>query len=133
MKLELLAVAELGPQTASYIAENLCRPGSEMQGEFREAMTDTPVVVAFTDRPIAWVASHEWRGLQTLEAFTAPEWRRRGIARAGAQLLLATWYLDRKEPVAVFASDCVPLAKGLGFAQVCLYQRSGDDWSLTFS
>ena len=104
-----------------------------MQGEFRQAMTDTPVVVAFTDRPIAWVASHEWRGMQTLEAFTAQEWRRRGIARAGAQLLLATWYLDRKEPVAVFSADCVPLAKGLGFAQVCLYQRSGDDWSLTFS
>ncbi len=133
MKLELLSVAELGPKTAAYIAENLCRPGSDMQYEFRQAITDTPVVVAITDRPIAWVASHEWRGMQTLEAFTATEWRRRGLARAGAMLMLATWNLDRREPVAVFSPDCVPLAKGLGFVQVCQYQRSGDDWSLTFS
>ncbi len=133
MKLELLDVRDLEPRYSTYIADNLCNPGSEMQREFRENMTATPVVVAFTAHPIAWVATHEWRGMQTLEAYTAIEWRRRGLARAGALLMLATWFLDRREPVAVFSTDCVPLARSLGFSQVCLYQRSGADWSLTFS
>lgn len=133
MKAELLRICDLEPADGAWIAAHLCRPGSEMQTEFYERLAETPVVVFSNEVPIAWVATHEWRDLQTLEAFTHPEWRRRGLARAGALMLLATWNLDRREPVAVFSPDCMPLAKSLGFVQVCQYQRSGDDWSLTFS
>lgn len=115
---------------AAWIAENLCRPGSEMQSEFSQRRSTTPVVVMSVDRPIAWVATHTWREHQTLEAFTDPAWRRRGIARIGALMLLASWYLIRSRPVAVFSRDCVPLARSLGFAETLLYQRHGDGWRL---
>jgi len=132
MRLELNTVSDLEPFVATYCAANLCRAGSEMQTELYVRQADTPIVVASVGLPIAWVASHEWRGQQTLEAFTAIQWRRCGLARMGALMLLATSYLDRKLPLAVFAADCVPLAKSLGFVDVMHYTRNGKDWVLHF-
>lgn len=132
MKAELLNVCDLEPADAAWIAAHLCRPGSEMQSEFYERLTDTPVVVFSNEQPIAWVATHEWHGHQTLEAFTDPEWRRRGLARAGALMLAAVSYLNRREPISVFSPDCVPLTRSLGFAETLLYQRDGRDWRLIF-
>jgi hypothetical protein len=45
-------------------------------------------------------------------------------------MLIATSYLDRSQPLAVFSADCVPLAKSLGFRQVDHYTRNGKDWVL---
>lgn len=130
MLLELTTVSDLEPFVATYCAANLCRPGSEMQTELYTRQADTPIVVASTGLPIAWVASHEWRGQQTLEAFVAHDWRRRGLAKAGAMVLMATSHLTRDEPLAVFSADCVPLAKSLGFKDVLHYTRRGKDWVL---
>ena len=132
MKAELLRICDLEPAVGAWIAAHLCRSGSEMQSEFYTRLTETPVVVFTTNDPIAWVASHEWHGHQTLEAFTHPEWRRRGLAKAGALMLAAVSYLDRREPVAVFSPDCVPLTRSLGFPETLLYQRHGKDWRLLF-
>ena len=132
MKAELLHVRDLDAADATWIAAHLCNRGSEMQVEFYERQTATPVVVFSNEQPVAWVATHEWHGTQTLEAFTDPAWRRRGLARAGALMLLATSYLARTEPVAVFSRDCVRLAGSLQFKQTLLYQRSGADWRLIF-
>lgn len=132
MKAELLNVRDLEPADAAWMAAHLCNPGSEMQVEFYERRTDTPVVVFSTEQPIAWVATHEWHGTQTIEAFTDPAWRRRGLVRSGALMLLATSHLVRTEPVAVFSRDCVRLAGSLQFKQTLLYQRSGKDWRLIF-
>ena len=132
MKAELLAVHDLEPADAAWIAAHLCRPGSEMQTEFYTRQASTPVVVFSTTEPIAWVATHEWRGTQTIEAFTSPYWRRRGLSKAGALMLLAANELERSEPVAVFAPECLGLTRSLGFAQTYVYRRSGPDWSLTF-
>ena len=132
MNAELLTVRDLEPADATWIAAHLCRHGSEMQTEFYERQTDTPVVVFSNEHPIAWVATHEWHGHQTLEGFTDPEWRRRGLARAGALMLMAVSYLERREPVAVFSRDCVGLTRSLGFAETLLYQRDGTDWRLIF-
>ena len=30
--------------------------------------------------PVAWIATHTWAGVQTIEGFTDPDFRRRGIA-----------------------------------------------------
>ena len=131
MKAELLRICDLEPADGAWIAAHLCRSGSEMQAEFCERLTETPVVVFSNEVPIAWVATHEWRDLQTLEAFTHAEWRRRGLARAGALMLAAVSYLDRREPVAVFSPDCVPLTRSLGFPETLLYQRTGSDWRIS--
>lgn len=130
MRLELETVSDLEPFVATYCAANLCNRSSDMQSELYVRQSDTPIVIASVGLPIAWVASHEWRGQQTLEAFTAVDWRRRGLARMGAMMLMATSYLDRHQPVAVFAASCVPLAKSLGFRHVEHYTRAGNDWVL---
>lgn len=132
MKAELLTVRELDAADAAFIANNLCNTASEMQREFTERTSETPVVVFSTETPIAWVATHEWHGYQTLEGFTHPDWRRRGLARAGAIMLLSVSYLTKSEPVAVFSRDCVRLVASLGFSRKMLYQRNGSDWRLIF-
>jgi len=130
MKIELMTVRDLQPADATWMAAHLCKPGSEMQLELYERQTDTPIAMVLTDEPIAWVASHEYHGSQTIEAFTHPDRRRQGLARIGTLTLMAGNYLQRREPVAVFSRDCVRLAKGLGFADVLLYQRTPTGWSL---
>ena len=132
MKAELLHVRDLDASDATWIAAHLCNRGSEMQVEFYERQTDTPVVVFSNEQPVAWVATHDWHGNQTIEAYTNYEWRRRGLARAGVIMLLATSNLVRSEPVAVFSRDCVRLAASLRFSQTLLYQRDGKGWRLIF-
>lgn len=133
MKLTLCSVHDLDVPTRLWLADHLCRAGSEMQSEFRLGRADTPVVVVSTNRPIGWVCTHIWRDTQTIEGWIDESFRRRGLASAGVQLLLACGHLVASETVAVFSPDCVPLAKSLGFGRVMCYSRSGDDWSLTFS
>jgi len=123
MRLEVTTPRDLEPADGAWIAAHLCRPSSEMQVEFHSRSTETPVAVIWTTEPVAWVGSHEWHGYQTLEAFTHPEWRRRGLARMGCLALLALSYVNRDDPVAVFSWDCVGLARSLGFRHVHLYER----------
>lgn len=130
MKAELIQVRDLEAADGAWIASHLCNAGSEMQTEFYERRTDTPVVVFSNEVPIAWVVAREWRGDQSIEAFTHPDWRRRGLARAGILMLLSVSYLTREEPVAVFSPDCVPLTRSIGFTETLLYQRHGKDWRL---
>ncbi len=119
----------LEPEDAEYMAANLCRIGSEMQQEFVRLDAETPMVVFYDGDPIGWVATHTWRGLQTLEGFVAPEWRRKGFCRIGALTLLATKYLDRRLAIAVFSPECVTLARSLGFADVREFRRNRyGDW-----
>jgi len=129
---EVLLLNELDAELARYCAANLCRPGSEMQGEFRRHRTVTPVSIAYDGdnaQPVGWVATHFWRGLQTIEGFTHPDYRRRGIARIGVQLLLACYHLDKREPVSVFAPECVELAYSCGWTDVRFWQRFGEsEW-----
>ena len=116
-------------EDAEYIARALCRPGSEMQRELIDSKTDTPMVVVYDPEPIGWVASHLWRGLQTLEGYVDPEWRRKGLARIGSLTLIANGYLDRTQAIAVFSPECVALASSLGFADVRQFRRNRyGDW-----
>lgn len=120
--------ATLEPEDAAYMAAHLCRPGSEMRDELQAAATETPMAVAYQHQPIAWVASHVWQGMQTIEAFTAQEWRRRGLCRIGVLTLLAAGYLDKDRPVAVFSLECYRLAESLGFRAPRLYRRHAGGW-----
>jgi hypothetical protein len=80
------------------------------------------------ERVMAWTATHFWRGMQTLEGFTDPYYRRRGLARAAASLLIADGSLDPRETVAVFSPQCVSIATALGCRDVRLFERRGSDW-----
>lgn len=130
------SVSDLEPSLATYLAAHLCHCGSEMQRELYLRQADTPIAVVTVGRPhafgkpVAWVASHEWQGLQTIEGFTDAEWRRLGLARVATCLLMSHSYLVRTEPVAVFAAECVTLARSLGFSEVHHYTRTPSGWRL---
>lgn len=116
-------------EDAEYISRALCNPGSEMQRELIDSKTDTPMIVVYDPEPIGWVATHLWRGLQTLECYVDPEWRRHGLARIGALALMANGYLDRTKAVAVFSAECVALTRSLGFKDVRQFRRNRyGDW-----
>lgn len=123
---------EMDEEDAGICAMHLCRPGSEMQGEFLMRRSRTNLAVVYVGSPIGWVCSHQWtppgvgsRRLQTLEGFVHPDWRRRGIARIGALVLIAGGLLVREQEVAVFSYECVPLARTLRM-RPRLWQRDDD-------
>jgi hypothetical protein len=110
-------------------AASLCWAGSEMQSEFCRQNTGTQLaIVTHGTTPVAWAASHVWRDLQTLEGFTHPKFRRRGLQRFAAAGLLAACSIDASRPIAVFSRPCVNLARSLGFDAVRLFRCEEDDW-----
>lgn len=120
---------EIEPEDAAYIAAHLCRPGSEFQAEMLAATTATPMAVVYQHQPVAWACTHKWRGMQTLEAFTHPQFRRQGWCRVAALTLMAARHLNRHEPIAVFSPECVGLTRALGFAETRLFLRDQyGDW-----
>lgn len=125
---EVLLLRELDADLAEHCARFLCRIGSEMQREYRRHNTLTPLAVTYDGddaMPVAWIATHVWRGVQTIEGYTAQEFRRRGLARIGVLMLLANYHLDKKAPVAVFAPECVELAYSVGFDDVRMFRNDG--------
>lgn len=128
---EVLLLHELDDDLARHCANLLCKPGSEMSREFKLCRARTPLCVTYGEDadPCAWIATHVWRGLQTIEGFVAPEVRRRGVARIGVLALKSCGHLDITKPVAVFAPACVELSYQCGFDDVRLFQRTPiGDW-----
>ena len=131
MIFEVLLLHELDDDLARHCAQFLCKPGSEMAREFKLCRARTPLCLTYGEDadPCAWIATHVWRGIQTLEGFVAPQLRRRGLARIGVLSLKARDHLDITKPVAVFAPACVELAYQCGFDDVRLFQRTTiGDW-----
>lgn len=123
-------VARLSDLDAKCIVERLTKPGSEFQREVTDKTSDTPIAIVRTqnERVAAWTATHNWQGMQTLEGFTDPYCRRRGLARVAAALLIADGHIDPNETVAVFSPLCVTMAAALGCRDVRLYERQGTEW-----
>jgi hypothetical protein len=123
-------VRDLSPLDAVLIRTWLTRPGSEFQAEVTDATSDTPIaIVRSQDEWVAaWTATHNWRGMQTLEGFTHPSCRRRGLARVAAAMLIAEGHIDPHKTLAVFSPLCVSLASGLSCRDVRLFERQGKEW-----
>lgn len=130
---EVLQLNELDSDLAEHCARYLCRSGSEMQREFRRHRSRTPVAVTYHGDdalPVAWVASHVWYGMQTVECYTDGSYRRHGLARIGTLMLKATGRLDIRQPVAVFAPECVELAYSVGWDDVRFFERNAfGEWT----
>lgn len=124
-------VGALADYDAAVIVESLTRTGSEFQQEVASRNgSRTPIVIVRDGswRIVSWAASHVWRGMQTLEGFTLEAYRRRGIARACAAMLVADGSLDTRRPLAVFAPYCVEIAKSVGFREIRLFEFRDGDW-----
>jgi hypothetical protein len=127
-------VGAMSELDARAISATLTRAGSEFQFEVmnREG-SRTPIAIVRDGSGIvvAWAATHQWSGMQTVECFTHPEQRGRGYCRAAVSLLLATGALDREQPVAVFSPVAVGIASQAGFADIRLYEFRGESWRLS--
>ncbi len=85
-------------------------------------------MVWYNDELLGWVGTRPWpekfKGnrvvAQTIECFVDPDWRRRGIARLGLQALISAGYINKKEPVSVYAAEVVELARQCGCRIVLL-------------
>jgi len=131
---EVLPLHELDDDLAEHCAAHPCRAGSEMQREFRVGRSRTPLCVTYGEDadPVGWVATHVWRGVQTVEGFVHPLLRRRGLARISVLSLLSCGHLEIRKPVAVFSPACVELAYQCRFDDVRLFQRDRvGDWQET--
>ena len=77
---------------------------------------------------VSWVGTRSWpekfKGekvvAQTIECFTAHEYRRNGLARLGLQALISAGVLNRDGLVAVYAPEVAPLARQCGCKTVIL-------------
>lgn len=75
-----------------------------------------------------WVGTRPWpekfKGreeiAQTVECFTDPEFRRRGIAKLGLQALLTAGKIDKHKLVSVYAPEVIKIAQQCG-CQVVIY------------
>lgn len=128
-----LTVSALSDCDAALIVASLTKDGSEFQREVLDRKVTrpaTPIAIIRDggERIIAWAATHEWRGMQTLEGFTREPFRRRGLSRLAAAMLVADERIDTSRTVAVFSPHCIEIARSVGCRDVRLYERHGEDW-----
>lgn len=124
-------VERLSDLDAREIVNGLTRPGSEFQQELLSrgnSKTQIAIVRNGSWRIASWAATHDWRGLQTLEGFTVEPERRKGLARVAAAMLVAGGAIDPTRAVAVFSPHCVEIARSVGCRDVRFFERRGDEW-----
>jgi GNAT superfamily N-acetyltransferase len=128
-------VGDLSELDAKAISACLTWAGSDFQTEIMNRENSKTPIAILRDGPnrvVAWAATHLWERHQTLEGFTHPDYRRKGLARVAASLLIASGSLDLSLPIAVFSPECLRLAASLGFADVRLFERCGNGgWRIT--
>lgn len=131
----LVAADGLDPSDSVAITRRLTHQGSEWQIEISrvlsgESSSATPVALWHSEGCLAaWACSHVWRDLQTLEQFTDPRFRGRGIGFALSSFLIGCRILDRGAAVAVFSETTERIARRLSFADVQRYEWDGNDWT----
>jgi GNAT superfamily N-acetyltransferase len=134
VNISILALDGLEPRDLLAIRSRLTRPGSEFSSEVAdvfagEASSITPIAVCHVDGGlVGWACSHNWQDMQTLEQYVDERWRRRGIASALSQTLMAHRAIDRAKPLAVFNEATESIARRMGCKDVRRYRREGDEW-----
>jgi hypothetical protein len=131
MNAKTSVVGSLTPYESGQIISHLTKPGSEFQIEVsNKEGSSTPIAIVFDDswKIASWAATHTWKGQQTLEGFTLPEWRNRGAMRAAAALLVAAGKIDTTLPIAVFSPACIAIATSVGCRKVRLYELRSGIW-----
>lgn len=124
----------LDPGDLLAIRSRLTRPQSEFQIEVSRVMAGdissiTPVALWHVDGAlVAWACSHVWKDFQTLEQFTDPQFRRRGIATGLSAALVGAGVLDIRQPVAVFSATTEAVARRLWAVEVVRFERVGSEW-----
>ncbi len=131
MNAKTSVVGSLTSYESWQIVSHLTKPGSEFQVEVsNKEGSITPISIVFDEswKIVSWAATHAWQGQQTLEGFTLPERRSRGVMRAAAALLVAAGKIDTMAPIAVFSPACISIATSVGCRKVRLYELRNGIW-----
>ncbi len=111
-----------------WIAERLTKPASDFQKKLVADQLDGSIaIVKDFGEIVGWARSEAWDGWQTLEAFVAEPYRRRGIAAYATAGLAAAAVLPRDAGLAVFHRSMFLLAKRQGLLPV-LFEHDGNQW-----
>lgn len=126
---------------AEYIREYLTRPGSDFRkkltgwltGETRPTTDDGHIaIVEDQGEIIGWARTERWWHGQdlydTLEAFVAKEYRRRGIAAFAAAGLASRYLAEEGGAVAVFRPQMILVAKRAGLHPKLFELRETQSW-----
>jgi len=142
-----LPIAEfLASPAAAFVREHLTKPCSDFQGKLDAwlvgslAPTDADGYIALVEdhgEIVGWARTEQWSagsdgagGLvlyDTLEAFVAPPYRRRGIAAFAASGIYSAVLHDNGGTVAVFHPHMLLVARRAGFFPT-LFQKEGGQW-----
>ena len=111
MIVETMQVCDLLDDEADAIVAHLTNAGSEFREEVATRKTRdhrTPISLVIEEGTlVAWACSHQWRGMQTLEMFTAASQRRRRLATIATTVLVASSQFDFCERRVVEPSEAL--------------------------
>jgi len=140
--IKIVSINELNADVVSTIYERLCwRDYKSGIGSMREELLNRYIapdgvergdmfiaLICYNSLLVGWVGTRQWveimdgqpASVQTLECFTDPELRRRGLAQLGAQALVVAGVLKRDAPVAAYHPNAAQIAKNIGCNNVIL-------------
>ena len=121
---------------AAFVREHLTKPCSDFQWKLDAWLvgsltpTDADGHIALVEdqgEVVGWARTEQWSDCDTLEAFVAPPYRRRGIAAFAASGLYSAVLHDNGGTVAVFHPHMLLVARRAGFFPT-LFQKEGGQW-----
>ena len=137
MTCTILPIAEfIASPAAAFVREHLTKPCSDFQGKLDAWLvgsltpTDEDGHIALVEdhgEVVGWARTEQWSDCDTLEAFVAPPYRRRGIAAFAASGIYSAVLLDTPPRVAVFHPHMLLVARRAGFFPT-LFQKEGGQW-----
>lgn len=109
------------------LIERLTKPGSEFQQKLiNRAQTGFIALCYERGEIVAWARTEKWHGLDTLEAFTMPMYRRRGLCLFAAAGLRASTAFD-SDHVATFTESMSTVASRIGL-RATQYREEAGEW-----
>ncbi|NDC55308.1 MAG: hypothetical protein EBZ69_00475 [Alphaproteobacteria bacterium] len=136
-KIVIKPIANLSRAEVLEMYHRLSVPGRNMRKELSKRHvhpepgpheTITLALVWQNEFFVAWVGTRAYTekfkgnsiAVQTIECFTDPELRRRGLAQLGLQALISAGFIDRTKPVSVYRKPAIKLAERCGCQTVIL-------------
>ena len=137
--INLKDINTLSPTEIDEIYNRLSVPGRNMRDEISKRYIErwpcehesmTMALIHQNGLFVAWVGSRPFKekfkgkmlDVQTVECFTDPELRRRGISQLGLQALISAGVINQDKPVAVYEKSVVKIAERCGckFVVLCI-------------
>ena len=138
MTCTVLPIADLDASDAFFIRDHLTKPGSDFRGKLiawlagsssSEPTASDGHIALVRDQSeiVGWARTERWSDYDTLEAFVAPPYRRRGIAAFAASGIYSAVLHENGGAVAVFHPHMLLVARRAGFWPT-LFAKEDGQW-----